>query len=220
MPTADSMARLSKPTSYSPYVSKPTSSSSPIFNRTSTPAGVAGATPIQNAAPAPTGGSYGGGGGGGGYAPSMMTPMVAPAPPPRRSLAQVIDEDFALRQARDENARLESEYGAETDRLRGETERDQAVRREELATDMEDMTLDSSESLASRGLLNSGGFFLNQDRIDAEGTRRETSIADMLSNLLSSRGSGLMALQAQGRNALNERISNITRDYGAGIGGY
>lgn len=206
-----------KPKSYSPFVNKTSSSSSPIFSKTSVPAS-SGVAPVANSAPAPR--TTSGGGGGGYSAPSMMTPMVAPAPPPRRPLSAIIDEDFALRQQRDENARLEEEYGAETGRLRGETEREQGLRREELATDLEDMTLDSSESLAARGLLNSGGFFLNQDRIDAEGGRRESSIADMLTNLLSSRGSGLMALQAQGRNALNERIANITRDYGAGIGGY
>lgn len=173
----------------------------------------AGTTRVLNA---PTGGGYSADdGGGGGYG----APMAAPAPP-RRSLADIIGEDFGLRQQRAENARLEQEYGAETGRLRGETERDQAVRREDLATDMEDMTLDSSESLASRGLLNSGGLFLNQDRIDAEGTRRESSIADMLSNLLSQRGQGLLGVQAQGRNALNDRINQITTQYGQGIGGY
>lgn len=175
-------------------------------------ASVAAPAPVVNQAPV----SYSGGGGGGGYA----APAPAPALPPRRSLAEVIDSDFGLRQQRDENARLESEFGAETGRLRGETEREQALRRQELSTDLEDMTLDSSESLASRGLLNSGGLFLNQDKINAEGGRRESSIADMLTNLLAQRGQGLLGIQSQGRNALNERINQLTQQYGMGVGGY
>lgn len=215
MPTADSFSRMSAPS-----LAKPRSSLIYKAGATSNP-------PVRtaSAAVAPIAGTSGGGGytgGGGGYEGGGGGGYAAPAPaaPTRRSLASVIDEDFALRQQRDENARLEAEYGAETGRLRGETERDQAVRREDLQTDLQDMSLDSSESLAARGLLNSGGLFVNQDKINAEGGRRENSIADMLTNLLSQRGSGLMNVQAQGRNALNDRISQITQQYGMGVGGY
>lgn len=213
MPTADSYARMNTP------LAKPKSS---LFYKQ----GAATYTPssTSSTAVAPiagtTGGDGGGGGYDGGYGGGGGYSAPAPAAPARRSLASVIDEDFALRQQREENARLEQEYGAETGRLRGETEREQGVRRTDLATDLEDMTLDSSESLASRGLLHSGGFFLNNDKIDAEGARRESSIADMLTNLLSQRGQGLLGVQAQGRNSLNDRIAQITQQYGMGVGGY
>jgi hypothetical protein len=215
MPTADSYSRLAQPKVPS-SLAKPGLS----FTSRSAPTLTAPRTSTSSTSVAPLAGDTGGGGGytdnyGGGYGG-----YSAPAPPPRRTLAQVIDEDFGLRQQRDENARLEAEYGAETERLRGETEREQGVRREELSTDLEDMTLDSSESLAARGLLHSGGLFVNQDKINAEGGRRENSIADMLTNLLSSRGQGLLGVQAQGRNALNDRINQITQQYGMGVGGY
>jgi len=217
MPSADSYSRMAlsrAPLAQNTSLFRKTGGTSTITpsypNRTAS----AGVTPVVNA---PSGGGDGGGTGGstGGY--GIAAPAAAPA---RKSLAQVIDEDFALRQQYDENSRLEDEFETETGRLRGETERDQAVRREELQTDLADMSLDSSESLAARGLLNSGGLFVNQDKINAEGGRRESTIADMLTNLLTQRGQGLMQVQAQGRNAINDRISNITRDYGAGISGY
>lgn len=115
---------------------------------------------------------------------------------------------------------MEQEFEAETGRLRGETEREQGVRRQKLQTDLGEMSLDSSEDLASRGLLNSGGLFLNQDKINAEGAQRENGIAELLTNFLSQRGQGLTQLQSQGRNALNERINQITQQYGAGQLGF
>jgi hypothetical protein len=169
-------------------------------------------TPIAAAAPV-AGGTGGGdysGGGGGGYG------AAAPAPIPRRSLEQVIAEDFARRQIEEENARQEREFDAETSRLRGDVERDQAVRRDELQTDLQDMSVDSAEDLAGRGLLYSGGLLQNQDRINSEGVRREGSIAELLSSFLGDRGSSRLALQQRGRGALNDRYTQLTGDYAAG----
>jgi hypothetical protein len=177
---------------------------------------VAGATVAKSAPVAPVAApitsyspSYDDGGSVGGYSAPV-------APPPRRSLADVIASDFGLRQQQEENARREGEFDLETGRLRGETEREQTVRRGELQTDLGDMSLDSSEDLAGRGLLNSGGLFLNQDRINAEGSKRENSIAELLTSLLADRGSGRTQLQAQGRNAYNERMNSLTSDYARG----
>jgi hypothetical protein len=221
-PTADGYERmLNKPKSWSPYVSKPTSSSSPIFSKSSRPAGTAGMTSISNA-PAPSGGGGGGGGGGGYGGGGGIGTFAAPAPPPppRRSLADVIASDFSLGQLRGEAARRESEFDMETGRLRGETERDQELQRGDLAEDLEQMSLDSSEDLAGRGLLNSGGLFVQQDEINADGERRESAIADLLTRLLTERGQGRTALQAQNRTLLNDRIAKIGDDYQAGVGGY
>lgn len=166
--------------------------------------------PVVNTQSYDDSGSYGGDVGG-------YSAPAAPAPPPRRSLADVIAQDYGLRQQQEESLRREGEFDLETGRLRGETEREQAVRRGDLQEDLGDMSLDSSEDLAGRGLLNSGGLFVNQDRINAEGSKRENSIAEMLTNLLSERGSGRLNLQAQNRNAYNERMNALTQDYSRGL---
>lgn len=196
------------------YLAKPRSS---VFYKTGANTAPA---PRPRPAPAPTRSGGGGGstysaaggdlGGGGGYAPA------AAAAPARVSLRDFIDKDFGYKQAVDEygdNGRRIREFDAETERGRGETERDQAVRREDLEQDMGEESLDAANSLAGRGLLRSGGLFLEQDKINRAGAQRRSAIDDLLANFLSQRGSGRIQQQQQGRSAINERINALTQQY-------
>jgi hypothetical protein len=146
-------------------------------------------------------------------------PAVAAAP--RVSLRDFIDNDFSYRQAQDEfgvGGRREQEFDAETKRLRGETEADQKVRREQLTQDIGDESIDAAEDLAGRGMLRSGGLFQEQDRINRSGAQRSSAIDDILSDFLSTRATGRLAQQQQNRAAINDRIQQLTSQY-AGVYG-
>lgn len=205
---------MKKPTkSYSPYVSKPTTSTSPTFSRTATPVGSGSVRPPAAAAPAP---SYRApSSGGGGSFSSFAAPAVA-APPPRPSLREFIDNDFSYRQAQDEygdSGRRMAEFDAESDRMKGEVERDQAVRREDLDSDLKTESLDTANDFAARGLLRSGGIFTAQDEINRGGAQRRSAIDDLLSSFLSERGSARVSQLQQNRQAINDRINAITQQY-------
>lgn len=172
----------------------------------SRPAGGSAPSPIINysAPSAPATGGYVGGG----------APAVAAAPRP--SLRDFIDNDFTYRQGLDEfgeNGRRIQEFDSETKRLRGETERDQGVRREQLNQDIGEESLGAAEDLAGRGLLRSGGLFQEQDRINRSGAQRGSAIDDILTDFLSQRQTGRLQQEQANRAALNDRISQITQQY-------
>jgi hypothetical protein len=173
------------------------------------PAGAVAPAPIYQSPPASSGG---GGSTGGGYA----APAVAAAP--RISLQDYINNDFSYRQGLDEfgeNGRRMQEFDSETKRLRGETERDQAVRREDLTQDIGEESIGAAEDLAGRGLLRSGGLFQEQDRINRSGAQRSSAIDDILTDFLSQRQTGRLTQEQANRAALNDRINQITQQYHA-----
>jgi hypothetical protein len=219
MPTADSLSRMRTSTVPRSLVNPGRTS---IFSK----------TPVRTTAPTPaprtasTGGgtpivsAYSGGGdsGGGGYLGGA--PAVA-APPPRPSLRDFIDNDFGYRQAQDEygdEGRRIREFDAETLRGRGETERDQGVRREALDQDLAGESIDVAEDLAGRGMLRSGGLAVEQGRVNRSGAQRRSAIDDLLTDFISQRGSGRVQQQQANRSALNDRINQLTQQYSAQYG--
>lgn len=215
MPTADSYSRLRRPR-LSAGIANPAQSSvfrkSPRYTMTAPRPAAAGA-------PAPAGGSpsygaYSDEGGGYGGSP-------APAAPPKPSLKDFIDNDFSYRQAMDEygdNGRRIQEFDAETGRLRGDIDRDIKVRREDLDADLQEESLGNANDLAGRGLLRSGGLFQMQEQTNRAGNQRRGAIDDILTDFISSRGSGRVQQQQQNRSALNERIAALTNQYAAQYG--
>jgi len=214
MPSADSMTRLAKPKVSASIANPGTSTlfrSSPSVTYTAPrPAAAAAPTPVGGAPS--SGGSYDGGGYGGG-APAAAAP--------RPSLRDFIDNDFSYRQAQDEfgdNGRRIQEFDSETERLRGDVDRDINVRREDLDADLKTESLDVANDLAGRGLLRSGGLFQMQDMVNRSGNQRRSAIDDILTDFISSRGSGRLQQQQQNRSALNERIAALTNQYSSQFG--
>lgn len=206
MPTADSYSKLLAPkpsfTNYDPNL---------LFYKGGNAAPATAAAPAPAPAPAPSygGGDSGGGGGGGGFAAAAPTP-------PRISLQDYINNDFAYKQSQDEygdGGRRMQEFDAQTARQRGETERDVDFRKKNLEGELGEASIDSAEDLAGRGMLRSGGLFLAQDKINQEGNQRRSSIDDILADFISQRDTERVSQQQQNRAALNEQLNQITQRY-------
>lgn len=164
-------------------------------------------------APAPAQESYGGGGGysgGGGYATYSAPP---PPMPPRMNLTDYIAKDPTYTAEISEGKRRLADFDAESLLGRQRTEAEQAVKLQDLGRFLTESSLGNAESMAGRGLLRSGGTFLNQDKINAEGNVKRNSIQDLLTQFLQERARGRTAQEAANRQAANERISQITQQY-------
>ncbi len=212
MPTADSAARLRTTRTVRPPLANTS-----LFKKTGGQVAVprystasTSRTPVDSGGGSPYVGGYGGDDTSGGVA------TAAAAATPRVSLRDFIDQDFGYQQAQAEygdNGRRIRDFDSETTRLRGETERDQEVRRQDLTQDLGEASIESAEDLAGRGILRSGGLFVEQDKINQEGNRRRAAIDDLLTDFLSQRGSGRLQQQQANRQALNEQINQLTQRY-------
>lgn len=212
--------------------SKPSQPISPIFRQPAPkpPAGIAAPAstsrpvPINQPAPVPVwdnsapsdGGGFsgGGGGGGGGAAPAAAATAVAARP----SLQDFISGNYLRKQAVDEgNTRL-GEFDADTARQRGLVAADQELRRHTLQQNLDDQGLSNAETMAARGLLNSGLTFQNQDRINQQGNQQR-GIIDQLLNTFTAQRQGQRAQQeAANRQAIADAIAKITDQYAAQYG--
>lgn len=171
------------------------------------------ATPAISTAPQVTpgttsGGRAGGGGGGGGGSAGAAGPIANP-----QSMQDFIRGNHLYGMQEQENNRRMQEFDAESGRGRGEVEADQKVRRFDLAESLGDQSQTNAEDMAGRGMLRSGGTFVNQDKINAFGVKQEAGIADLLSTYQAQRGNGRVQQDAANRQALNERIQALAAQY-------
>lgn len=161
------------------------------------------------------GGGYSDGGGGGGASAAVAAPV-----PQRMSLQDYIANDFTRRQEEEAANRRMTDFDADTMRQRQFVEQDQTMKRNELGRDLGQAGIENAETMAGRGLLRSGGTFLNQDKINQQGVEKEANIADLLTKFISDRGQGRLSQEAANRQAMNERLANITNQYNTGTVGF
>lgn len=166
-----------------------------VPNATTAPSWGEPAAPVASASRA-----AGGGGGGGNVPPGN----------PVMSLEDFIQNHILKRKADAEASRMLDDFDAETMRLKQETEADQAVRNQDLDMYLADAGRDAAGSLAARGLERSGLLFQAQDRINEEGVRRRSSIADLMTQLVGQRGRGRQEAERSARQMINQRIQQLS----------
>lgn len=191
------------------------------------PASVSRPVPINQPAPVPvfdttapsggggggySGGGSGGGGGGGGAAAAAT---VAAAHP---SLNDFINSNYLRQQAVDEGNRRLGEFDADTTRQRGLVSADQALRRTNLQQNLDDQGLQNAETMAARGILNSGMTFQNQDRINQFGNNQRGVIDQLLTTFQNNRASQRQAQEAANRQSIADAIAKITDQYATQYG--
>lgn len=183
------------------------------------PASVGRPVPINQPAPVPVwdasadqGGGYSGGGGGGG---SAAAASVAAARP---SLQDFIKNNFLNQQAIDEGNRRLGEFDADTTRQRGLVAADQALRRTNLQQNLDDQGEQNAETMAARGLLNSGLTFQNQDKINQFGNNQRGVIDQLLTTFQTNRAGQRAQQEAANRAAIQDAIAKITDQYAAQFG--
>lgn len=188
------------------------------------PASVSRPIPINQPAPVPVfdtsadqgGGGYsGGGGGGGGGGGSAAAATVAAARP---SLTDFINGSYLRNQAVDEGNRRLGEFDADTTRQRGLVSADQALRRTNLQQNLDDQGLQNAETMAARGILNSGLTFQNQDRINQFGNNQRGVIDQLLTTFQNNRASQRQQQEAANRQSIADAIAKITDQYATQYG--
>lgn len=212
--------------SAAPKTSRPLNS--PFRVQTTAPAGIAAPAsvsrpvPINQPAPVPVwdnsvdsggGGGYSGGGGGGGGSAAAATVAAA-----RPSLQDFISGNFLNKQAIDEGNRRLGEFDADTTRQQGLVAADQALRRTNLQQNLDDQGVQNAETMAARGLLNSGLTFQNQDKINQFGNNQRGVIDQLLSTFQTNRAGQRAQQEAANRAAIQDAISKITDQYAAQYG--
>lgn len=178
--------------------------------------------PINQAAPTPVfdtsvdaGGGYaGGGGGGGGAAPAAAATAAAARP----ALNDFINNSYLRQQAVDEGGRRLGEFDADTTRQRGLVTADQALRRTNLQQNLDDQGLQNAETMAARGILNSGLTFQNQDRINQYGNNQRGVIDQLLTTFTNNRAGQRAQQEAANRQAIQDAIAKVTDQYAAQYG--
>lgn len=187
------------------------------------PASVSRPVPINQPAPVPVwdnsgdsggGGGYSGGGGGGGGGAAAAATQVAARP----SLQDFISGNFLNKQAIDEGNRRLGEFDADTTRQQGLVAADQALRRTNLQQNLDDQGLQNAETMAARGLLNSGLTFQNQDKINQFGNNQRGVIDQLLTTFQTNRAGQRAQQEAANRAAIQDAISKITDQYAAQYG--
>jgi hypothetical protein len=158
---------------------------------------------------APAGGGYGGGGGGGAAAAGpAVTPMT---------FDDFIAKDFGYNQTRNEGDRRLQDFDAETARMQQETQSEQAMRRAVLQQTLQELGGDTANDAANRGILRSGLYMQNQDRVDQAGVRGNQDIESILTQLIGQRAGGRVQQEQGNRSALNDVLSQLSQQFNSGL---